>query len=542
MDKIRYQIIVTIKESNKGSVCLAKVEGYEFPVIVKKLKHGNQEVFRTLQVLDCIYVPKIYEVEESPEGLLVVEEYIEGELLSDYIASAQLPDETWIDIAKQLCEALSALHKHVPPVIHRDIKPSNIILNSKGRIKLIDFDSSRLFKEESSGDTRLLGTERYAPPEQYGFSQTDCRSDIYSLGVVLGMFPAFSSKAKQKRWKRLVEKCTLFAPESRYQSVETVKKELIKISGICKRIGQWTGVTAGFLLVLSVVVMIWWRSTAAAPVVNQETQTPTGVPTAVLIPDKIPTPTIAPLTNELPSLTLVPEIDELYRMTPPAWRKVEDEIPAFVSLKEQIQENHLTVEYCFKDRLSEGGFLLLITWMEQPEIEFCGLNLYSYQDDLQTNIDESFYEVDGSIICLGKEYMQSLKEGYYSAIVSMHNAENDHSINHSVILYIAESDVWENQEAWLQNTTMSYYGAEGETLRNVVLNESANEIVSLLYQDRTPVEASLYRIIHGGRAIEFSNELLCQLRNEEVGVFYVIGKDGTDMKIRIENHISDVLE
>ena len=551
---MKYSIITPIKESNKGKVCLAKVEGYEFPVIVKELKHGNKAVFHALRALESTYFPKIYDVVEGTDHLLIAEEYIEGEILSDYLASGKLTEAEWLDIAKQLCEALRSLHTHVPPIIHRDMKPSNIILNSKGKIKLIDFDSSRLYKAESEGDTRLLGTERYAPPEQYGFSQTDCRSDIYSLGVVFGMFPAFSSKARQKRWKQLVEKCTLFAPESRFQAVEEVEKEVNKIERI-SRIQFWKtgGMIAGIILIMLVACLLWWPGTSvptltgdeiptstSAPTAEAEVTTPTNVP---VTEDEVPAPTVASVTeDEVPTPTLAPEIEEANRTTPPAWRDIENDIPAFIALKEQIRNNHLTVEHCFKDRLSESGFLLQVKWLEQQQIEFRGVELYSHRDDTQVKVEEPYYEVSGSIISIDKVYMQAVEEGYYTIVVSMHNTENDHDINHSAVLYVAEHDAWENREAWLQNTTMSFYGAEGETLHNVVMNESSNEIVSLLHQDRTPVDSSLYRVTHGGRGIEFSNELLSQYGDREFVEFYVMGMDGTDMKVRIENYIQDNLQ
>ncbi len=567
MSNFTYSIITPIKESNKGKVYLAKLEDYDFPVIVKEMKHGNQAVFQALSELDSEYIPKIYKIESSADGLVIAEEYIEGEILSDYLASGQLTEAEWLDIAKQLCEALRSLHTHVPPIIHRDMKPSNIILNSKGRVKIIDFDSSRLYKAESEGDTRLLGTERYAPPEQYGFSQTDCRSDIYSLGVVFGMFPTFSSKARQKRWKQLVEKCTLFAPENRFQAVEEVEKEVNKIERI-SRIQFWKtgGMIAGIILIMLVACLLWWPGSSVptftgdeiptpttAPTAEAEVTTPTNVPVtdaevptptvAPVTEDEVPTPTVAPVTDaEVPTPTLAPEIEEANRTTPPAWRDIENDIPAFIALKEQIRNNHLTVEHCFKDRLSESGFLLQVKWLEQQQIEFRGVELYSHRDDTQVKIEEPYYEVSGSIISIDKVYMQAVEEGYYTIVVSMHNTENDHDINHSAVLYVAEHDAWENREAWLQNTTMSFYGAEGETLHNVVMNESSNEIVSLLHQDRTPVDSSLYRVTHGGRGIEFSNELLSQYGDREFVEFYVMGMDGTDMKVRIENYIQDNLQ
>ena len=226
MKELKYSIIAEIKKTDKSKVYLASMEDLNFPVVVKEIQHGNVQVFRALMNMDNEHLPKIYHVEENGNGLTVVEEYIEGEVLSEYISKGNLTEEQCIDYAKQLCDVLKVLHGHSPALIHRDIKPSNMIINSKGVLKLIDFDSSRLYKDESETDTRLLGTEHYAPPEQYGFSQTDCRSDIYSVGVVLEKFTAFIPEVNQKKWKHIVEKCTLFSPDSRFQSVDELAVRL----------------------------------------------------------------------------------------------------------------------------------------------------------------------------------------------------------------------------------------------------------------------------------------------------------------------------
>lgn len=121
---------------------------------------------------------------------------------------------------KELCSVLEFLHGK--DIIHRDIKPSNISLANDGHIRLIDFDAARMPKEDLEQDTRLLGTRGYAPPEQYGFAQTDARADIYSLGVTLEQL--LGDKAHKKRYKRIIGKCTNLNPDKRYQSARQVKR------------------------------------------------------------------------------------------------------------------------------------------------------------------------------------------------------------------------------------------------------------------------------------------------------------------------------
>jgi len=561
-----YSVITSIKKSNKGKVYLAKLEDYDFPVVVKELKHGNKAVFHALSELNSEYIPQIYKLEETDDGLVVAEEYIEGETLSVYLASGKLTEAEWLDVAKQLCEALNSLHTQVPPIIHRDIKPSNIVIDSKGRVKLIDFDSSRLYKEESEGDTRLLGTERYAPPEQYGFSQTDCRSDIYSLGVVLGMFPVFTSKVRQKKWKQIVEKCTLFAPESRFQSAEAVWKEVKKIKRTNRSAWRICGTGSGILLLLVVAVMLRYLDDSVTSITGDTNLTPTSVsitkpadptPTSVPItkpadptPTSVPvtkpadpTPTSVPVTKPAePTPTTVPITDEVNRTTPPEWRDIEDEIPEYVALKEHIRNDSIKMSYCFKDRLWESGFWLQVNWLEQKQIEFLKLGLYSYRDNTKVVIEDVHYEIRNNIICIDNAYMQALDDGYYMVELFMHDTENEHDISHRMEIYVAESDAWEDDGWWLQNSTFSFYGTEGETLHAVVANDSSNEITSVQFHNRTQVDPSLYRILYEGKVLEFSNEFLQKYVSQESVALFVRGRDGSEVPIRIDNCRQDNLQ
>ncbi|MBV8822712.1 MAG: tetratricopeptide repeat protein, partial [Ktedonobacteraceae bacterium] len=84
-----------------------------------------------------------------------------------------------------LCDVLSYLHNHQPPIIFRDLKPSNVMIDESGHIFLIDFGIARIFKPGQLHDTVALGSPGYAAPEQYGKSQSTPRSDIYSLGALL---------------------------------------------------------------------------------------------------------------------------------------------------------------------------------------------------------------------------------------------------------------------------------------------------------------------------------------------------------------------
>ncbi|MEA4921025.1 MAG: protein kinase [Clostridiaceae bacterium] len=170
---------------------------------------------------------------ESDDTVCIIREYIEGTPLDRYAGQKSLTENQSALIALGLCDILTYLHKREPPVIHRDIKPQNIIIREDGRPVLIDFDIARVYDSGARTDTQFFGTRDYAPPEQYGFSQTDCRADIYSLGVLLGWMLTgetdsreVSDKLGESRFAHIYKKCTAFSPEDRYPSAEKLEREL----------------------------------------------------------------------------------------------------------------------------------------------------------------------------------------------------------------------------------------------------------------------------------------------------------------------------
>ncbi len=138
----------------------------------------------TLAQLKHQAIPAITDRFELANRHYLVMEYVEGRNLEEELAvrGEPLPEGLVIDIARQLCDVLVYLHGLVPPIIYRDMKPSNVMLNSNGRVVLVDFGIARLFKAARKGT--MIGTLGFAPPEQYQ-GMVDPRSDIYSLGATL---------------------------------------------------------------------------------------------------------------------------------------------------------------------------------------------------------------------------------------------------------------------------------------------------------------------------------------------------------------------
>ena len=159
------------------------------------------------------------EVGEKDGKTALLEEYVQGDTLSEILEGGLLTTAESKQIVRQLCSALWVFHSM--GVVHRDVKPDNVIIRGKEAV-LIDFDASRIYKSTIQEDTQILGTTGFAAPEQYGLSQSDGRADIYALGVLLnimltGEHP--SRKLAGGRMGRIVQRCTMVNPAKRYKNI-----------------------------------------------------------------------------------------------------------------------------------------------------------------------------------------------------------------------------------------------------------------------------------------------------------------------------------
>jgi hypothetical protein len=232
--------------------CLAHREGCE-TLLVKNKQTGvhyvakcyatDTDVSRAseadiLKKLEYPGLPR-FTAEYRNDGLhCVVREYVEGLPLNRYVEINKPSAARAVALTVELCDILTYLHGQTPPVIHRDIKPQNIVVDAAGKLWLIDFGISRLYDSHTETDTTCMGTRHFAAPEQYGYSQTDNRADIFSLGVLLGWLltgetkhNVICAKIADRQTRHIVERCTAFAPDERYPSAEKVRAELLRLGG-----------------------------------------------------------------------------------------------------------------------------------------------------------------------------------------------------------------------------------------------------------------------------------------------------------------------
>jgi len=161
----------------------------------------------------------------------IVRVYIPGKTLLELGKEAAFSPERVRSVGIALCEILTYLHRQTPPIIHRDIKPSNVIIRQDGSPALIDLGISRMYTEGAQADTVFCGTQDFSPPEQYGFKQTDRRSDIYALGILMAWMLTRKAQLLQTPrtpLERVIAKCTKFSPNQRFGDAAAVRRALMK--------------------------------------------------------------------------------------------------------------------------------------------------------------------------------------------------------------------------------------------------------------------------------------------------------------------------
>ncbi|MCL1852190.1 MAG: serine/threonine protein kinase [Peptococcaceae bacterium] len=229
----QYSILEVLKEGDYSRVEKVSKNG---KVYVRKYYQEGQHTIGDLPRLSHAFLPQMFDSYRLADQIVIIEEYIEGLTLYDHVKQNKvLSLQEAVSLTLDLCEVVSYLHTQNPPIIHRDIKPNNIIY-ANNSIKLIDFNIARTYSPGKESDTVYMGTVGYAPPEQFGFGQTDMRSDIFSIGktflymitgsqpqrhidtTTLGVFPEIV--------QRIIYLSTNFTPQFRYNSVDDMIKDL----------------------------------------------------------------------------------------------------------------------------------------------------------------------------------------------------------------------------------------------------------------------------------------------------------------------------
>lgn len=315
-----YKEIATLDETH--NICLVQHTETARTYVKKTLSLYNKDVFSTLQAHPIVGLPKIFEIFEVDEKLIVIEEYISGITLEKLMEKKGTLSEPEVrDYTVKLCDILTSLHSLNPPVIHRDIKPSNIIITDDDRIVLVDLNGAKQAEPDQTKDTVLIGTQGYAAPEQYGFGASNIQTDLYAVGILMSyLLTGDLNQIEQcpKTFKSIIKKCTQLDPSKRYSSATQVKNALLKNTSKGLSTRAVFSITAGIIVVISVIIFCLVLHKTDTPD-NTVTSLPTNssisateqpisdIPEPTDITSTVTdTPTDAPVT---PSNTATPEPD-----------------------------------------------------------------------------------------------------------------------------------------------------------------------------------------------------------------------------------------
>ena len=216
----QFVFVKTLSQSDRKTAVVLRHKISETQIVQIRCR-GNAEVYRALQKMHHPNLPMVYSVTEQNDDVEVIEAYIPGMTVAEVLQTGLYTEDGTRAVARALCSALDALHSS--QIIHRDIKPENVVIDATGQVYLIDFDASRIYKPYQTQDTSLIGTAGFAAPEQYGFNQTDPRSDIFALGVLMNVMLTGEHPSKKLYTGKLhsvIERCIQMDPNKRYSSAE----------------------------------------------------------------------------------------------------------------------------------------------------------------------------------------------------------------------------------------------------------------------------------------------------------------------------------
>ena len=237
-----YSVVTVLKEREDRLVLRMKADREMFPeCLVLKWEKAGGRLEREYGLLSAFCdpcLPKVLGYLNSEQGAFLWREYVEGQTLEERISQGKaMTDMEAAETVEMICRFLARLHSRRPQVIHRDIKASNIVQRSDGSLCVIDLDGCRKYHEGEKKDTICLGTASTAAPEQFGYGQSDGRSDIYGAGMLLIFLLTGKeergalSEISEKYLRKIARKATEFDPGRRYQCADEMAEALGAFSG-----------------------------------------------------------------------------------------------------------------------------------------------------------------------------------------------------------------------------------------------------------------------------------------------------------------------
>ena len=260
-----------LKESEDSSTFLVKETATGILCVLKwgrnrqaEFLRNEMEIMKKMADRKLSGIPKAYRIFEENGKVYLVREYIEGMSLAQMVLQKGGISEAEIcRISRKICQTAEQFQNPDEPMIHRDIKPENIVVTPSGEVVFIDFGTMRSYKKDGSRDTFVVGTRGTAAPEQYGYTQTDQRTDVYAIGQTMLYMVSESYEMNQlsecavsRRMKKIIEKACSFEPDKRYGDAAQLRRAVEKCQAnnrkkVYKKAGAVFGlIAAGYILAI----------------------------------------------------------------------------------------------------------------------------------------------------------------------------------------------------------------------------------------------------------------------------------------------------
>ena len=260
-----------LKESEDSSTFLVKETVTGILCVLKWGRNRQAEFLRNeMEIMEKMAdrklsgIPKTYRIFEENGEVYLVREYIEGMSLAQMVLQKGGISEAEIcRISRKICQTAEQFQNPDEPMIHRDIKPENIVVTPGDEVVFIDFGTMRSYKKDGSRDTFVVGTRGTAAPEQYGYTQTDQRTDVYAIGQTMLYMVSESYEMNQlsecavsRRMKKIIEKACSFEPDKRYGDAAQLRRAVEKCQAnnrkkVYKKAGAVFGlIAAGYILAI----------------------------------------------------------------------------------------------------------------------------------------------------------------------------------------------------------------------------------------------------------------------------------------------------
>lgn len=260
-----------LKESEDSSTFLVKETATGILCVLKwgrnrqtEFLRNEMEIMKKMADRKLSGIPKAYRIFEENGEVYLVREYIEGMSLAQMVLQKGGISEAEIcRISRKICQTAEQFQNPDEPMIHRDIKPENIVVTPGGEVVFIDFGTMRSYKKDGSRDTFVVGTRGTAAPEQYGYTQTDQRTDVYAIGQTMLYMVSESYEMNQlsecavsRRMKKIIEKACSFEPDKRYGDAAQLRRAVEKCQAnnrkkVYKKAGAFFGlIAAGYILAI----------------------------------------------------------------------------------------------------------------------------------------------------------------------------------------------------------------------------------------------------------------------------------------------------